>query len=169
MFPKDKAWAQVPEILKRVKFPVFPKRDFHVTRFGAIGDGKTDCTDAFRRAITACTKAEGRVVVAAGKSLTGAIHLRVNLHVAAAATIRFSPDPTKCLPLIFGRWEGMELMNYSPFIYAFMQRNIAIMGTGTLDGQANLEAWWPWNGSSRLGLEGRVLRISERPGRHWWK
>lgn len=153
-FSGDDAWAQVPEILKRIKPPVFPKRDFHVTRFGAVGDGKTDCTDVFRKAIAACSKAGGgRVVVAAGKFLTGPIHLRsnVNLHVTSDATIRFSPDPTKYLPLVFSRWEGMELMNYSPFIYAFGQRNIAITGNGTLDGQANPEAWWPWNGSSRYG------------------
>jgi len=153
-FPKDEAWAQVPEILKRIKPPVFPQRDFHVIRFGAVGDGKTDCTDAFRRAIAACSKAGGgRVVVPSGKFLTGAIHLRsnVNLHVTSDATIRFSRDPTKYLPLVFSRWEGMELMNYSPFIYAFGQRNIAITGNGTLDGQANPEAWWPWNGSSRYG------------------
>ena len=152
--PRDEAWAQVPEILKRIKPPVFPKRDFHVTRFGAVGDGQTDCTDAFRKAITTCSKAGGgRVVVPAGKFLTGPIHLRsnVNLHVTSAATIRFSQDPTKYLPLVFSRWEGMELMNYSPFIYAFEQRNIAITGNGTLDGQANAEAWWPWNGNSRYG------------------
>ena len=150
----DEAWARVPEILKRIKPPVFPKRDFHVTHFGAVGDGKMDCTDAFRKAIAACRKAGGgRVVVPAGKFLTGPIHLRsnVNLHVASAATIKFSQDPTRYLPLVFSRWEGMELMNYSPFIYAFEQRNIAITGNGTLDGQSNAEAWWPWNGNSRYG------------------
>src|SRR6266545_4994980 len=73
-FPRDEAWSQVPEILKRIKPPVFPQRDFHVTRFGAVGDGKTDCTDAFRRAIAACSKAGGgRVVVPSGKFLTGPI------------------------------------------------------------------------------------------------
>ncbi|MGH9969728.1 MAG: glycoside hydrolase family 28 protein, partial [Pyrinomonadaceae bacterium] len=46
---------------------------------------------------------------------------------------------------------GMELMNYSPFVYAFEQENIAITGEGTLDGQADAEAWWPWNGRARYG------------------
>ncbi len=40
-------------------------------------------------------------------------------------------------------------MNYSPFIYAFEQENIAITGEGTLDGQANENAWWPWARRSR--------------------
>ena len=42
-------------------------------------------------------------------------------------------------------------MNYSPFIYAFDQKNIAITGNGTLDGQGNNEAWWPWNGRPQYG------------------
>jgi len=37
-------------------------------------------------------------------------------------------------------------MNYSPFIYAYDQENIAITGEGTLDGQADHTGWWPWTG-----------------------
>lgn len=148
------AWAQVPAILKRIKAPVFPRRDFDVTRFGAVSDGKTDGTEAFRRAIDACAKAGGgRVVVPAGTFLTGAIHLKsnVNLHVSEGATVKFSQDPKAYLPLVFSRWEGMELMNYSPFIYAFEQKNIAITGAGTLDGQSDQTHWWPWKGQARHG------------------
>ena len=72
----------------------------------------------------------GRVVVPAGTFLTGAIHLKssVNLHLSAGATLRFSRNPQDYLPVVFTRWEGVELMNYSPFIYAFEQENIAITG-----------------------------------------
>jgi polygalacturonase/lysophospholipase L1-like esterase len=150
----DDPWAQVPGILQRIKPPVFPKRDFDITRYGAKGDGQTDCTESFRQAIAACNKAGGgRVVVPAGSYLTGAIHLRsnVNLHVSAGATIKFSQDTTKYLPLVFSRWEGMELMNYSPFIYAFEQENIAITGEGTLDGQSDTAHWWPWKGNKEDG------------------
>jgi polygalacturonase len=150
----DDPWAEVPRILARIKPPVFPKRDFNITRFGGVGNGTVDCTDAFRKAIAACTKAGGgRVVVPAGEFSTGPIHLRsnVNLHVTKGATIKFDRDPKKYLPLVFSRWEGMELMNYSPFIYAFEQRNIAITGEGTIDGQADCEHWWPWNGRARCG------------------
>ena len=37
------------------------------------------------------------------------------------ATLAFSRDPAQYLPLVFTRFEGIELMNYSPFIYAFEQ------------------------------------------------
>ena len=55
----------------------------------------------------------------AGRFLTGAIHLKSNveLHVAEGATLLFDTNPAS-YPLVFTRWEGMELMNYSPLIYA---------------------------------------------------
>jgi polygalacturonase len=150
----DSGWAQLPAILKRIKAPVFPKRDFAITKYGAVGDGQKDCTSAFAKAIAACNKAGGgRVVVPAGKFLTGSIHLKsnVNLYVTAGGTVLFSQDQSKYLPVVFSRWEGVELMNYSPFIYAFEQQNIAITGPGVLDGQSNNQAWWPWNGRAGYG------------------
>jgi polygalacturonase len=152
----DDPWAQMPLILARIKAPTFAKRNFNITRFGAKADGKFDCTEAFRKAIDACNRAGGgRVVVPAGAFLTGAIHLKsnVNLHVSKNATIKFDPDPQKYLPVVFTRWEGMELMNYSPLIYAFEQKNIAITGEGVLDGQASCEHWWPWAGRQACGYK----------------
>lgn len=145
-------WTQVPAILSRIKPPVFPKRNFDITKYGAVADGKTDCTEAIRKAIAACNKAGGgRVVVPPGDFLTAAIHLKsnVNLYVSEGATLKFSQETKQYLPLVFTRWEGVELMNYSPFIYAFEQRNIAITGAGTLDGQADATHWWPWKGRGR--------------------
>ncbi|HEX7955343.1 MAG TPA: glycosyl hydrolase family 28 protein [Pyrinomonadaceae bacterium] len=154
--PASDPWARVPEILKRIKPPVFPKRDFAVTKYGALGDGKADCTDAFRKAVAACNKAGGgRVVVPAGVFLTGPIHLlsNVNLHVSEGATVKFVQDPKAYLPLVFTRWEGMELMNYSSFVYAFEQTNIAVTGAGTLDGNSDDEHWWPWKGQAQHGYK----------------
>lgn len=141
------------EILSRIKPPVFPRADFPITKFGAKPGLKNDSTDAIARAVSACSNAGGgRVTVPAGEFLTGAIHLRsnVNLYVAKDATLKFSTD-TRKYPIVFTRWEGMECMNFSPFIYAFGQTNIGVSGEGTLDGQANNEHWWPWNGRPQYG------------------
>ncbi|MBX2898468.1 MAG: glycoside hydrolase family 28 protein [Cyclobacteriaceae bacterium] len=146
--PND-PWKQADAILKQIKAPVFKKQDFSITNFGAVGDSITDCTNAFKQAIQACHKAGGgRVVVPAGKFTTGAIHLlsNVNLHVSKGATILFSQDTKKYLPQVYTRFEAVELMNYSPFIYAYEQENIAITGEGTLNGQADADHWWWWKG-----------------------
>jgi polygalacturonase len=146
-------WAELPRILARIKPPSFPSRTFDVTKYGAVGDNAKDNTEAFKSAIAACTNAGGgRVVVPAGEFVTGAIELksRVDLHLDSKATIRFTRDQSK-YPMVFTRWEGMELMNFSPFIYAFEQRDIAITGDGTIDGNCDCEHWWPWKGRTNCG------------------
>ncbi len=144
-------WDQLPEILKQIVPPSFPGTDFLVGDYNAVGDGNTDCTGAFARAIDACHAAGGgRVVVPAGVYLTGAIHLKsnVNFHLLKGAVLRFSTDPRKYLPLVYTRWEGVECMNYSALIYAFEQENIAVTGDGILDGQGSPENWWFWKGNT---------------------
>ncbi|RYY48126.1 MAG: glycoside hydrolase family 28 protein [Chitinophagaceae bacterium] len=138
---------EMERLRSKIKAPRFAQRDFKLTDYGAIGDGKTLNTVAFEKAILACNKAGGgRVVVPAGKFLTGAIYLKsnVNLHVEEGTTILFSTNPAY-YPIVFTRWEGMELMNYSALIYAFGEENIGITGKGTLDGQAGYDNWWAWN------------------------
>jgi unsaturated rhamnogalacturonyl hydrolase len=138
-------WDAMPAVLAQIKAPEFPARDFPIADFGAKPGA--DASAAIRAAIAACHAAGGgRVVVPAGEWLTGAIRLlsNVNLHVGKGATLKFSSDPA-LYPIVFTRWEGIECMNYSPFIYAFEQENIAITGTGTLDGQAGWDNWWAWN------------------------
>ncbi len=174
------AWAQVPAILARIVPPTFPRgelvitncglrtgrrgtmrtvfqsHDFVITDYGAVGDGAADCTAAFAGAIAACNQAGGgRVVVPAGRFLTGPIHLRsnVNLHVTRDATILFTTNTAAYLPVVFTRHESTEVMNYSPLIYALGQKNIAVTGEGTLDSQATLGVWHSWkskNDSAKL-------------------
>ena len=113
--------------------------------YGAKGDGTTKNTAAFRKAIEACHKAGGgTVLVPAGKWLTGAIHLKshVNLHMEKDAEIHFSDDPQDYLPVVFTRWAGFEVMNYSPLIYANGCENIAVTGPGKLYGHG--KKWWGW-------------------------
>jgi len=146
----ETGWGEVKSILSAIKAPEFPGKNFSILQYGAIGDGKTDCTQAFKDAIEACNQAGGgRVVVPKGVFLSGAIHLKsnVNLYISAKATIKFYTDPAKYLPVVFTRFESVECYNYSPLIYAYGQENIAVTGKGILDGQADNTNWWKWKGS----------------------
>jgi polygalacturonase len=157
--------TEYPQILARIKAPKFKKKDYLITKYGAVADGKTLATDAFRKAIEECSrKGGGRVVVPKGEFLTGAIHLKsnVNLHIQKDAVVRFSTNPKDYLPIVHTRWEGMELMHLSPFIYAYEQTNIAVTGEGTLDGQGK-SFFWKWHGNPRYG--GNPDVISQRADR----
>ena len=148
-----KPWSRAADIVRNIHAPVFPARQFDISAFGAKGDGITLNTTAINTAIDRCAKAGGgRVVVPPGRFLTGAIHLKsnVDLHVSEGAALLFSPDPAH-YPVVFTRWEGVELMNHSPLIYAYEQKNIAITGKGTIDGQGSVENWWSWSSGAKFG------------------
>jgi polygalacturonase len=147
-------WDKLPGILERIAPPTFQNRDFVITDYGAVADGKTLCSEAFRKAIEDCHKSGGgRVVIPKGIFLTGVIHLEsnVNLYVSDSAVVEFSTNPDDYLPAVYTRWEGVELMNYSPLIYANGKKNVAVTGKGILDGQADNEHWWPWKGNEEFG------------------
>lgn len=132
---------EMPEVTP----PTFPDRIFDIRDFGAVGDGTTKATESITKAIAACAEAGGgRVVVPAGRWLSGAIHLRSNtaLHLEEGAVLTFSTDPEDYLPPVFVRWAGFECYNYSPLIYARECENIAVTGGGRIDG--NGRPWWPW-------------------------
>lgn len=151
---------EVAALKKKIKAPKFRKKDYNVTAFGAVGDGLTKNTEAIRKAIEQCNAdGGGRVVIPRGVFLTGAIYLKsnVNLHISEGATLLFSRDSSD-YPMVFTRWEGMECMNYSPFIYAYEEENIAITGKGLLDGNADNDNWWYWCGARKFGWD------ESRPG-----
>jgi polygalacturonase len=147
-------WSEANSILASTALPSFPNTNFIVTHpaYGARGDGHSDNTAAFQKAISACNASGGgHVVVPAGTYVTGAIYLKsnVDLHLDPGATLMFSGDASK-YPLVLTRYEGIECMNHSPMIYAYGEKNIALTGSGTLDASGTAS----WNhGSDR----GRVL------------
>lgn len=143
-------WSQVPKILARIHPPDFPDRDYVLTEFGAVGDGQSDCKPVFDAAIKKCNEeGGGRIVVPKGTFLVkGPIHLKsnVHLHLEEGAVIKFGENPEYYLPVVLTKWEGTELFNYSPLIYAYQVTNIAITGKGTIDGSAtNTFAKWKPN------------------------
>lgn len=144
------SWDALDDIILQINPPVFPDTVFHVTEFGAIGDGITKSTESINKAIVICNQAGGgTVLIPEGVFLTGAIHMlsNVRLFISEGAVIKFSQDDTDYLPVVFTRWEGTECYNYSPLIYAFGQENMAITGEGKLDGQSDSNNWWHWKGA----------------------
>jgi len=128
-----------------------------------VGDGETDCKKAFDKAILACCYAEGgRVVVPAGTYLVnGPIHFQsdMNLHLEEGSRIVFGKKYEDYLPPALTRWECTRIYNYSPFVYAYRKKNIALTGTGELDGQAH-DTWSTWSG--RAGADKEAVRKANR-------
>lgn len=163
---RAEGWDAADQILKRVVPPDFPDREYNIVSFGAVADSVTDCTESIRAAIKKCSDdGGGRVIIPEGVYLTGAIHLKsnVNLNLLKNATLLFIRDPNNYLPAVHTRFEGYDLMNYSPFIYAKDVENIAITGDGVLDGNADTAHWWPWKGNSGSDeIEGISNQNSDR-------
>ncbi|MFD1604673.1 glycoside hydrolase family 28 protein [Flavobacterium artemisiae] len=146
-------WKKMELVIKSIPQTKFTAKTYNINDFGAIADGKTLNTLAFEKAIKECaSKGGGIVLVPNGRYLTGAIHLEsnVNLHLEDQAEILFSLNP-KNYPIVHTSWEGTEVMNYSPLIYAKGKTNVAITGKGTLNGQADSTNWWIWSGGKGYG------------------
>lgn len=147
----DFAWnEQANAIRARIVPPSFPSRSAVITEFGAKAGSGENASAAIHAAIDAIAQqGGGRVVVPKGEFHTGPVHLKsnINLHIEEGATLHFLTDPELYKPYVFTRWEGTELMGYSPLIYAYEQTNVAITGKGTLEGGGSPNHWWPWKGS----------------------
>jgi polygalacturonase len=113
---------------------------FNIFDFGATGDGKTLNTLALQRAVDKCAEQGGTVVVPPGTYLTGSIELKSNveLYLQNGATILGSPqlsDYAEHRPTL--KSYNDVFLKHSLF-YAERQSNIAIRGSGTIDGQGGL-------------------------------
>jgi len=140
-----------------------PTGAYDIRAYGAVADGKTKCTGAIRQAFEAATaKGGGTIYVPAGVFLTGPIHLQshTTLYLEAGAVVKFSTDFDDYLPMVPSRWEGVEVTNFSPLIYAYHMEDIAIRGRGKLDGQG--QAWWDyWAKVKKAGSGGTPSKWEE--------
>ncbi len=129
--------------LPLVSTTVFKKDTFNIISYGAISSANTLNTGAIQQAIDMASKqGGGMVLVPSGFWLTGPIKLlsNVNLHISSGAVLQFSNKP-KDYPLIRTNWEGVDAIRAQSPISAKGQRNIAITGSGIIDGAG--EAWRP--------------------------
>ena len=134
---------QLPFSMPEVAAPVFPKKTVSLTQYGAKGDGKTLCTEAFSRAIDELSRqGGGRLSVPQGVWFTGPIVLKshVNLHLEKGAVILFSGD-MNLYPVIETNYEGELRKHCQSPVSAVGQTDIAITGQGIIDG--NGICWRP--------------------------
>ncbi|HEX5055779.1 MAG TPA: glycosyl hydrolase family 28-related protein [Gammaproteobacteria bacterium] len=159
-------WTLANSIVKSIRTPMdiplmsFEKKDFPITDFGAVPDGKTDARPAIQTAIEKASSAGGaRVLIPKGVWFCkGPINLRskVNLTISKGATLLFSPDPADYLPTVLTRREGIELYGYSPLIYGYKVQDVAITGFGIIDGNAQ-SGFHQWAEKQELDRE-KLLR-----------
>ena len=138
--------VKTPFEMPAIKIPDFSKcKEFSIVDFGAIKGNKEKTSEAISKAIAKANKAGGGIVVIPeGEWLTKKIHFKsnVNLHLKKGAVLLFSEDPNDYLPAVRSTWEGYECYNYSPLIYAYQCKNIAITGEGEL--KAKMDVWKEW-------------------------
>ena len=127
-----------------------------VKDFGAVGDGKTDDTDAIQSAIHYCPPG-GRVTVPAGTYYVRPLVLKSHLTLELKKDAHLLGDTCEeHYPLLPGEirdahtgtelqvtsWEGNPFPGRQSFISAHYAEDIAIVGQGVIDGNAQNSTWW---------------------------
>ena len=125
-----------------------------VKSLGAKGDGVTDDTYYVQMAIDKCAKG-GRVVVGGGTFLVRPIVLKSGITLEIKKDGELLGDVHEYnYPYVPGRkyvngkeeiyasWEGEPHDCHQSFISAYKQRNIKVVGEGTINGNANNSTWW---------------------------
>lgn len=150
--------------------PVIPKAKFNLTDYGAVGDGKTFNTDAFKKAVAAIEKAGGgHLIVPAGtfKTLPFTLTSHMDLHLEAGAIIKAPdtfadygiPDPNQASTRQAGETQQPERRRtrMTPLISCPQNTtDLAITGSGTIDGSGAM--FWMWSDkAARRYPPGRLI------------
>ena len=142
----------------------------NVRRFNAIGDGRTDDTQAIQAAIMACPK-YGRVLIPAGNYVVKTIFLKsdMTLEIAKGATLSYAGAfyEGAVLPgylvdpfgeeYYLGSWEGNPLDTYTALIQGINIQNVNIIGEGVLEG--NGHHFWDYPKVKKGAWRPRLLQI----------
>lgn len=104
------------------------KKEYLITKFGAVADGNTLNTQAIQAAIDAAHKNKGgKVIIPKGEFLSGSIVLKtgVDLYLEEDATLLGSTNPSH-----YPKYKG-----HHAFVIADSSSGFSITGKGTIDGQ----------------------------------
>lgn len=122
--------------------PYKEKKEYNVTKYGAVADGKTLNTEAIQKVIDIVSKRKkgGRVVFPKGKFLTGSIQLKSNVQLffEEGSVLLGSTNPNDYYKMDFpGRPTSPKKDDNSQLalILAHKASNISIAGKGSIDGQ----------------------------------
>ncbi len=138
----DHYYTNLPIEIERVQEVKFPATSVNIAQYGAVPDGKTECTEAFNKAIKELSKqGGGHVIVPRGVWKTGPIQLRSNidLHLSKGATILFSENRELYVQKDDSLRDGSKKCN--AFIRASKCENVGVTGKGVIDGQGFI--WRP--------------------------
>ena len=121
--------------------PFVNSSEVSITTFGAKGDGETINTTAIQAAIgEVSNKGGGKVIIPAGIFVSGTIFLKdkVELHLEEGAILLGSPQ-LKDYPIMELKTIRSYTERYTKkaFIYAEGAKQIAITGTGKIDGNSS--------------------------------
>ena len=145
---KDINWEEkVKSEILAIPIPKFPKKTYNLL------DYATDVTSSsIQKLIDLCNSQGGGVVVIPRGTYDniGKIELKSNvrLHFEDSTKINFSKNKNDFLPMVLTSWEGNDVYNFSSFIHAESQNNIAITGKVVLNGNGSKNNWWNWKDKS---------------------
>lgn len=115
--------------------------NYNIVDFGAISDGITNNQKMIQSAIDKCSRTGGRVIVPAGKFLTGTICLKSNVELYLEAGSRLVASQNKSDYIVFAANEAdtdtVHGIMEGCLIYACHETNIVISGYGIIDGQGS--------------------------------
>ena len=129
---------------------------------GAAADGTREDTAILQSLIDACPVG-GRVTRPEGEYLTGPLWLKshMTLELQRGARLVGIPEVSayRTLPAVitdegghetvFSTWEGEEFSSRESLINAFRAEDLAIVGEGILDGNAQNSTWWTVEAAER--------------------
>mgnify|MGYP004466252895 FL=1 len=133
----------------KIELPIFKNDKYNILDYGAKSDVNFNNREAIQMAIDLCSKnGGGMVIIPDGFYLTGPIELKsnVNLHICKNAFVKFTKSKEE-YPLIWTEYEGIKRIRALSPISARNASNIAITGSGIMDGSGDL-----WRGIKKFKL-----------------
>lgn len=137
-------------------YTIFAQKTYNVKDFGAKGDGINNDQKAIQKAIDACKKTGGTVILKDGNFISGQLLLCSNLTLQIESTatllgIKSNEEVDYPHHLIETKFPNRMLQDCQRrLLYGNHIQNVRITGGGTINGQGDYE---PWMHVKELGTE----------------